>query len=122
MTREESMAVLREGGVPYSLIGAAFGVSKQYVGATLGPMPAKTGSGAPPTGDNDVDVSRTLRDWRARHGLSQAAAARILGVSLSALAPWETGRIGCSLPELLVRFVRLYDLANTPAKKVSEST
>ena len=94
LTREESMRVLREGNVPDALIGAAFGISGQRVNAILGPH-AKLGKRDPT--EPPADFPAYLRNWRDRNRISQAAAARAVGVTTNTWAHWEQG-VGCSLP------------------------
>lgn len=107
VSRETSMRVLREGGVTDVLIGAAFGISHQRVGAILGPHTKPV----PPEDPYPADMPAMLKAWRKRHALSQAAAARELGISWAAYCHWEQGAAGCSLPGLLAKYVRLYDWA-----------
>lgn len=39
-----------------------------------------------------IDFAKYLRDWRARHNLSQKEAGVILGVSLGTIQLWEKGQ------------------------------
>lgn len=117
--RDTSMRVLREGDVPDSLIGAAFGLTRQRVHNILGPPDRdrrRTVPVRPPvdTGEDlPDDLPAFLRGWRARQGLSQAAAARELGVAMMTYAHWEQDAHGCSLPVLLVKYIRLTEKTST---------
>ena len=50
--------------------------------------------------DASLPIADALRAWRARHGLSQAAASARLGVSVRTLQGWE-GRHPAVYPTLL---------------------
>ena len=110
--REESMRVLREGNVPDALIGAAFGVSHQRVGAILGkhaaPKPRQTRDAERALSD----LPAFLREWRLRNRMNQVEAAGAAGVLTSTWNTWERGRVGCSTPLLLARYLLL--LEKTP--------
>jgi DNA-binding XRE family transcriptional regulator len=124
ITREQSMTVLRKGGVPDPLIGAAFGISKQRVNMILGPHDEPAPKLAVKVEKEDVILSSGLPTWlkeyRYRLQWTQARAARELGTSLTTYASWEQGSGGCSLPYLLIRYLLLYE-RTTEQKKPEKS-
>jgi DNA-binding XRE family transcriptional regulator len=105
-SREESMRILRERGVTDRTIGKAFGVTPQRVGAILGAHPV---TNVKQHIHKNINLPEYLKLWRARNGVTQAALANMIGVNTHTLAPWEQGRVKCSLPRLLVRYLDMLE-------------
>lgn len=115
ISRDDAMRSLREDGVADATISRAFGISKQRIGAILGPSGRDKRMSQPTLPDATLDdailtdLPGFLKSWRKSHGLSQAGMATLLGVSLTAYVAWEGNRVGCSLPVLLIRYLNLLE-------------
>ena len=102
----ENMHAMRRAGDADSAIAAAHGVTRQRVHQLLGPRPPRRRQPRLPL-PPPVDFGRALREWRARRGLSQSQAARLLRVTAHSVSCWETGRTGCSLAATVLRLLEL---------------
>lgn len=58
----------------------------------------------------DISTPAILQRLRARRHVTQAAAARAVGISPRSCSDYETGRRKVSL-EILIRFARYYDVS-----------
>ena len=103
----------RESGLSDARIGAALKVTRQAVHAALGPRPrrAPPARPAPPPAPNRVEFAAALKAWRARHGYSQAAAARALRVTAHSVSSWELQRCGCALAASMTLLMQCLDNA-----------
>ncbi len=111
---------LRAAGVPDAIIARAYGISRQAIHARYGPRPdvpplQPAPAPAPPPGratppdEAAGQLPRVMLAWRNRRGLSQAAAARSIGIDSVTWSRWETGRSGCALPAVMLRLLQLLD-------------
>jgi DNA-binding transcriptional regulator YiaG len=118
VTRDQAMRVLRQEGVPDILIGRAFGLTRQRIHARLGPRPAFKRRVDAPKPDAKLDnLPDYIKDWRARNGLSIAAAARLAGLNKMAWWKWENKLADCSMPGLLLRYLALLEKHPNQIKK-----
>jgi hypothetical protein len=110
-TRFECAQELREHGVPDELIGRVYNISRQRVHVLLGPRPPAPRCTPLPRIGAEVtpgDFKSFIKAFRARHSLSQAALADMLGVDQTTVARWEnTGT--CNLPGLVMLVLRYFD-------------
>ena len=100
---------MRAEGIADSAIAARLGLSRQRVHQLLGARPPRKPPArqVEPAGPTRADFARTLREWRAGRGITQAEAARLLLVNKQVLSNWETGRNGCSLAASMLRLMDL---------------
>jgi DNA-binding transcriptional regulator YiaG len=107
--RLAALKLMRKAGIPDAVAGGVFGLSHQQTFSLLGahePGPEI----APPAADAQARLAAELRAFRARHRLSQERLAAIIGLRTgSSVYAWETGRHGCAMPDLVLRFLRLLD-------------
>lgn len=111
---------LRAAGVPDALIARAYGISRQAIHARYGPRPdvpalQPAPAPAPPPGratspnDAAAQLPGAMRAWRNRRSLTQAAAARAIGIDPVTWNRWEAGRASCALPTIMLRLLQLLD-------------
>lgn len=110
--RDRSMSLLRSAGVSDDIIGQVFGVSRQSVHKRLGARPEGEGDTPLPKVATE-DLPARLAAWRARRGLSQASAARLVGISQKygnmLWSQWETGAKSPALPGAIALLLDMYD-------------
>lgn len=115
--RLSRMRTLREQGFSDSAIGKAVDLSRQTVYKLLGPSSEDRRKQTridlthwqAPFGKPERDLPGALTLWRARHNLTQPQAAAILHISSpSTYSKWERGA-GCSLPGLVIDFIKLWE-------------
>ena len=95
--RDESHAHARHGGRHHR---QRHGITRQRVHQLLGPRP-RTVRAPPkpaPTPPTRKAFAAALLAWRRRHGLSQAGAARLLGVTTHSVSSWEQQRWAAPWP------------------------
>lgn len=118
-TRKDRWQTMRDLGYSDAEIGARFAVSRQTVLHTLGAAGTDRRRGMrlsdtpPPVvtvgSDADKALPTALREWRARHGLTQAEAAKILHVGhVPSYAKWERG-LKCGTAALVLDFLKLWE-------------
>lgn len=113
-TREQQrkiMHALRVTGASDAYIAALFGLSRERVGQVLGRARASIRPRivAESTITLDQQLPARLLAWRTRRRLSQAQAARFLGVSPHSWMAWESHRRTCGLPGVLTRLLNAND-------------
>lgn len=121
--RTTIMQALRDDGVSDAAIARAFNLTRQRIGAILGPRlePRKPVPGPLDT-TADKRLPSALRDWRHRRGMTQRDAGAMLGVDLQTVSVWESGRKGCSLATMLLRYLDLTDEIDKIASVRKEAT
>jgi DNA-binding transcriptional regulator YiaG len=118
--KKQIMRALRESGVSDSVIGQAFGVSKQAVHGSLGARDPAIPTLVQPkvkirpdmpalTDDADKLLPGALYEWRQRRNLSQTEASPIIGVVRNVWSSWERGGRTCSLPVVVLRLLDALD-------------
>ena len=102
-----AMKAMRTRGMADATIAKRHGITRQRVHQLLGPRPRTVRAPpkpapAPPT---RKAFAAALLAWRRRHGLSQAGAARLLGVTTHSVSSWEQQRRGCSLATSILQLM-----------------
>ncbi len=109
--RLTAMRMMRAAGISNIAIAHVFGLSEEHACRLMGPHEAAADEAEREAlASLQETLARDLRAFRARHRLTQAGAARLLGLRTpSTVNSWETGRHGCAMPDMVLRFLRLLD-------------
>ena len=119
--RKSCMQIQRDAGFSDSQIAKIHGVTRQAVHAVLGKRAIDQRKGRTrinfdrsPTIEPKTEADRllpmALREWRARHNLTQSQVCEILHVDfLSTYQRWEKGERSCRYAELLLDFIKLWE-------------
>jgi len=118
------MRQLRTAGDTDAEIGRKLNLSRQRVHQLLGPSGVDRRKGPHPRARSAPSARGAFSDallaWRLRHNLSQSQAAKILRISSIAIySKWET--LGhCSLPGLVLAFIKLWEAQQRNPKPLRE--
>lgn len=112
--RESIMRVLRDNYVPDAIIAKAFGLTRQRIGAIMGPANRPRERQPESIKIDLAKIPDRLYRFRTRHDLTQSRAAELIGVHVMTWYLWEAGTTAPSLPILLLKYIDHLDSTLKP--------